>query len=253
MLFRSNEVIAEYKKSASLGDDTAYGVNDTNDLMGASPNVSLSPNNILNIVPADIKKSVKVDIAHNYSLPIKSDYALLFLESFSLGRTNDIKTTNSGIHTHQRAYVFTLITPNQSGEYTEFPGKMQLVYTVDNVENLNSLQPGYIYETILGRDDKNSLIKSNPTSGTSVNSKLLGESGAGVSAIEFPNTAFRKITTNGIKPDFTGIGGMANNDINKEVGITTPINKEIPVEEKPLEKAVKLESLIWFSGWEWKG
>lgn len=243
----NNEVIAEYKKSASLGDDTAYGVDDTNSLMGAAPNISLSPNNILNVIPADIKKSVKIDVSHNYSLPVKNDYSLLFLQSFSIERTNDIKTANSGIHTHQRAYVFTLINPDQSGEYTEFPGKIQLVYTVDNVENLNSLQPGYIYETILSRDEKVGLLKSNPSNGNTVSSKLIGESGNGISAIEFPNTVFRKISSNGIKPDFTGIGEMANNEINKEAGI--PTTKEPSTEEKP---TVKLESLIWFSGWDWK-
>jgi len=240
----NNDVIASYKKSASLGDDMAYGINDTTELSGANPAISLSPNTLINALPADIRDSVKTDIGHNYSLPLKVDYSLLFLQSFSIERTNDIKTANKGIHTHQRAYVFTIITPDKKGEYTQFPGKIQLVYTVDNAENLNAMHPGYVYEPILSRDERVELLNSNPSSGTSVSSKLIGESGNGIAAIEFPNTVFRRIGSNGIKPDFTGMDAMDNN--------FTPTTKA--PEKTPAEtpKSTKLESMLWFSGWDWK-
>lgn len=242
----NNDVIAEFKKSASLGDDSAYGVDDTNDLLGSAPKISLSPNNILNAVPDSVKKSVKSDVSHSYTLPIKIGYSLLFLQSFAIERTNDINTSNKGIHTHQRAYVFTLIEPDNKGEYTEFPGKMQLVYTVDNVSNLTNLQPGYVYEVIPSMDEKNKIIESNPTSGRSVNSKLIGETGSGVSMVEFPNTIFRKVSGNGTKPDFTGIGEMDINEIEKNPNLTKPHALE------PEKKSPTMESLMWFSGWDWK-
>jgi hypothetical protein len=243
----NNEVVAEYKKSSSLGDDTAYGVDDTNELLGAAPKISLSSSNVLSSVHDSVKKSVKTDISHAYTLPLKADYDMLFLASFAVERTNDMSTANKGIHTHQRAYVFTLITPNANGEYTEFPGKMQLIYTIDNTGNLSSLKPGYVYEAIPSNDEKKDIIESNPTNNRLVSSKLIGESGSGISAIEFPNTIFRKIANNGQMPDFTGIGEMDINQIEKNPAVQKPAAVE--PEKKP---AVTMESLMWFSGWDWK-
>lgn len=251
--------IEQYKKSPSLGDDTAYGVDDTNELIGASPAISLSSSTLLSKIPDSFKKSTSTDVSHTYTLPIRNDYSLLFLESFSIERTNDKSIANKGIGTHQRAYVFTVIQPDQNGDYTKFPGKLQLVYTVDNVENLNKLQAGYVYEVIMNLDEKKSLFKSNNSNNGSISSKLIGESGAGISAIEFPNEAIRRISANGIMPDFSDVAAMAPNDITNTVK-----TKEEKKPEKAISNALsninkkketdpKLESsFLWFPGWDWK-
>jgi hypothetical protein len=91
-----------------------------------------------------------------------------------------------------------MISPDENGEYTEFPGKMVLMYTFAkaNGENakLADLNPGYVYTVTFNRAD----YPSYPI----VHSQLIGKAGQMINAIPVNSDSIAKAIPTGIKPNF---------------------------------------------------
>lgn len=188
----------KYREYSSLGDVAPEGdVDKLHDIIGADPSLSFSSRSILDIVPDSYKKNVEKELNHQTSIPIKDQLSLMYLGSFAIDRTNDVKTINAPKNEQTRMFIFTYIEPDEKGNYTKFPGIIKLVVCITKNVNIDFVLKG-IYEIALDNVDIAELGQYNLIENGNLVSKMFGHGDDSFFAVQLPIGMAKNLSQRGI-------------------------------------------------------
>lgn len=200
-------------------------------LMGADSISSNDGDRLANNIPSKYRNLISHDNGEIEQFQAKPQVLnLLCIGSITADKTNDVTQIGMSKSEHARFYFFTMISPNQDGKFTEFPGKIGLIYMKHNIK-FNYI-PGNIYSKHLGVGDIKAISDKNTESnGVFVPKTIEDSNGEAYRAIQLPEMQLSYVDT--LKGE---VKSKNKADLSKKLNDTKPVAEPVKQNEPIVSK-----------------